>query len=222
MGGCQGHLVLKFVPSPVWGFFYQAAHIRHAMNPQRILQTGIDGLDEFLGGSLPRNVILDVYGPGGSGKSQLLMQAAVEAAAAGFRVAFVDTTGDFRPERMLQMHPQHSVLDHIGVLRATCVAEQMAAPAMTGDVDLLLVDNVTDLFMYEYSGEEAAPMRTHMLGAHMRSMAASCHGIRCLDNRIQRHTLYGQRRGREHAACNGFVHPCQDMAVRQTPAHGRV
>ena len=134
------------------------------------LRTGMAALDEFLGGSLPRGIILDVYGPGGSGKSQLLMQAAAEAAAAGFRVAFVDTTGAFRPERILQMRPVPGILHGIDVLRATSVAEQVAAPAMAGDVDLLLLDNITDLFSYEY-GEEKAPARGRELASHMREIA---------------------------------------------------
>ncbi|MBI1658449.1 MAG: hypothetical protein IS632_06720 [Thaumarchaeota archaeon] len=134
------------------------------------LRTGMVALDEFLGGSLPRGMILDVYGPGGSGKSQLLMQAATEAAAAGCRVAFVDTTGAFRPERILQMHPAPGILHDIDVLRATSVAEQVAAPAMAGDVDLLLLDNITDLFSYEY-GEEKAPARGRELAVHMREIA---------------------------------------------------
>ena len=135
------------------------------------LRTGMAALDEFLGGYLPRGIVLDIYGPGGSGKSQLLMQAAAEAAAAGCRVAFVDTTGAFRPERILQMRPVPGILDNIGVLRATSVAEQVAAPAMAGDADLLILDNVTDLFSYEYAGEERAPARGRELTTHMREIA---------------------------------------------------
>lgn len=134
------------------------------------LRTGMVALDEFLGGSLPRGMILDIYGPGGSGKSQLLMQAAAGAAAAGCRVAFVDTTGAFRPERILQMRPAPRILHGIDVLRATSVAEQVAAPAMAGNVDLLLLDNITDLFSYEY-GEEKAPARGRELASHMREIA---------------------------------------------------
>ena len=141
------------------------------MSGPGILRTGMAALDEFLGGSLPRGIILDAYGPGGSGKSQLLMQAAAGAAAAGCRVAFVDTTGAFRPERVLQMSPVPGILHNIGVLRATSVAEQVAAPAMAGDADLLILDNITDLFSYEYSGDEKAPARGREMAAHMREIA---------------------------------------------------
>lgn len=134
-------------------------------------RTGVAALDEFLGGSLPRGAILDVYGPGGSGKSQILMRAAAEAAAAGFRAAFVDTTGGFRPERIMQMIPLPAILDNIVVFRATSAAEQAAAPAMVTDADLLLIDGITDLFLYEYAGEEKAPARVRELIAHMRDVS---------------------------------------------------
>ena len=136
-----------------------------------MLRTGVDALDEFLGGSLPRGAILDVYGPGGSGKSQVLMRAAAESAAAGFRAAFVDATGDFRPERIIQMIPVPAILDNIAVFRATSTAEQAAAPAMATDANLLLIDGITELFLYEYAGEEKAPVRTRELTAHIRDVS---------------------------------------------------
>jgi DNA repair protein RAD51 len=42
---------------------------------------------------------------------------------------------------------------------------------MAGDADLLILDNVTDLFSYEYSGEERAPARGRELTAHMREIS---------------------------------------------------
>lgn len=158
------------------------------------LRTGVGMLDEFLGGSLPRGVTLDVYGPGGSGKSQVLMRAAAEAAAGGFRVVFVDTTGHFRPERILQMLPRRAVLDRIMVLRATSVAEQVAAPARAGHTDLLLVDNVTDLFSYEYSGEGAGSARGRALGAHMLDLSqrAARNGIAVMVANAVRYTGNGE------------------------------
>lgn len=158
------------------------------------LRTGIVALDEFLGGSLPRGIILDVYGPGGSGKSQVLMRAAAEAAAAGFRAAFVDTTGAFRPERIIQMIPAPAILDNIAVLRATSTAEQAAAPAMVTDADLLLIDSLTDLFSYEYAGEEKAPARAREMTVHMRDVSrlAVTHDMTVMVSNTMRYVGEGQ------------------------------
>ena len=139
-----------------------------------MILTRIDALDDFLGGSLPGGTILDIYGPGGSGKTQVLFQVAAAAAEAGDRVAYVDTTGAFRPERVLQMcrSPGTAILKRIDVLRATSVLEQEESlRRIDGGASVLLVDNVTDLFMYEYPGERMAFARGHRLMMHVRELS---------------------------------------------------
>ena len=166
----------------------------YILQPVNMPRTGIAALDGFLGGSLPRGAILDVYGPGGSGKSQVLMRAAAESAAAGFRTAFVDATGDFRPERIMQMIPVPAILDRIAVLRATSTAEQVAAPAMAADADLLLIDGITELFLYEYAGEEKAPGRARELTTHMRDVSrrALAHNMAVIISNTIRYTGDGE------------------------------
>ena len=139
-----------------------------------MIRTGVDALDEFLGGALPRGMILDVYGPGGSGKTQILLQVSAAAAEAGHRVAYIDTTGSFRPERVLEMCRSSgtAVLERTGVFRATSVSEQAGALRRLDDgISILVVDNVTDLFIYEYSGERRAFARSHLLMDHMRELS---------------------------------------------------
>lgn len=62
------------------------------MNPVP-LSTACDPLDALLDGGLEADAITLVFGEGGSGKTNLALQCAREAAAAGRRVAFVDTEG---------------------------------------------------------------------------------------------------------------------------------
>ncbi len=47
--------------------------------------------------------VCQVYGPGSSGKSQMLFSSAAHYAVSGRRVLFVDTQGKFRPERVLEI-----------------------------------------------------------------------------------------------------------------------
>lgn len=139
-----------------------------------MIRTRIDALDEFLGGALPEGMILDIYGPGGSGKTQVLLQVSTAAAEAGHSVAYIDTTGSFRPERVLQMCQSSgtAVLERIEVLRATSVSEQTGSLSRLDDsVSVLAVDNVTDLFIYEYPGEQRAFARSHLLMSHMRELS---------------------------------------------------
>ena len=54
-------------------------------------------------GGIPRGVIVDVFGRHGTGKTQMLLQAASRFAACGKQVLYVDTAGTFRPERVVSM-----------------------------------------------------------------------------------------------------------------------
>lgn len=157
-----------------------------------MILTRIEALDGFLGGALPGGTILDIYGPGGSGKTQVLFQVAAAAAEAGHRVAYVDTTGAFRPERVLQMcrSPGTTILERVDVFRATSVPDQEEAlRRIDGKVSVLLVDNVTDLFMYEYAGERTAFARTHRLITYMRALSrlALSRGIPVVVSNMIRH-----------------------------------
>lgn len=55
--------------------------------------TGCQGLDRLLDGGLESDAITLVFGEGGSGKTNLALQCARAVAAAGQRVAYVDTEG---------------------------------------------------------------------------------------------------------------------------------
>ena len=63
------------------------------------LPTGFAKLDSILGGGLGGGAITDVYGPAGSGKTQLAKQAAAACLARGGSAVLDDKTGKFRPGR---------------------------------------------------------------------------------------------------------------------------
>jgi len=139
--------------------------------------TGFARLDSLLGGGLGGGAITDVYGPAGSGKTQLAKQAAAACLARGGSAVLVDTTGKFRPARVLAMlraaGAPASALERLGVVRATSVAEQAAAvaPISGGGADLAIVDSVTDLFSLEYGREAQVPEKNELFMAHMRDLA---------------------------------------------------
>ncbi len=65
--------------------------------------TGSPVLDGLLGGGYPPKVLTLVYGPAASGKTTCCLLAALQAVAAGRKVAFVDTEGGFSAERLSQL-----------------------------------------------------------------------------------------------------------------------
>jgi len=118
------------------------------------------GLDELLGGGISAGTITDISGPGGSGKTQLAMQISLNSLQQS-TVLYQDTSGGFRPERMLEMIKvrglEPSLLDDVIVARITNTAEQLEyvkkIPVM--QPRLVVIENITDLFSFEYSKESS-------------------------------------------------------------------
>jgi DNA repair protein RadB len=57
------------------------------------IATGCPPVDELLGGGFERNTVTQLYGPPASGKTNLALAAAVETAAEGSSVLYIDTEG---------------------------------------------------------------------------------------------------------------------------------
>ncbi|MCL7416784.1 MAG: DNA repair and recombination protein RadB [Halalkalicoccus sp.] len=62
------------------------------------IPVGCPPIDDLLGGGVERGTVTQVYGPPAAGKTNLALCAAVECAAAGERVAYIDTEG-LSPDR---------------------------------------------------------------------------------------------------------------------------
>ena len=134
-----------------------------------MLSTGLLRLDDLLGGGIATGTIVDIFGPGGSGKTQLTMQISLNSLQDGI-VLYLDTTGGFRPERMLQLIKlkdlQSSLLDNMIIARITNTAEQVEYIKKISELrpKLVVIENITDLFTFEYSRE------TRLLEKHVRFM----------------------------------------------------
>ncbi len=113
-----------------------------------------------MGGGIKNGIITDIYGASGTGKTQLVMQISLNSLQKGGNVLFQDTTGEFRPERMLELIKNRklnsSLLDNVKVVRITNTGEQISNLSKIKKMDnfsLIIIDNVTDLFSFEYSKE---------------------------------------------------------------------
>lgn len=121
-----------------------------------MISTGLQKLDDFLSGGIPDGVITDIYGASGTGKTQLLFQICINAIKNGGNVLYQDTTGSFRPERILEIQKQQNltfdILEKITVSRITNTSEQLKSIDImnASNFSLIVIDNITDLFSYEY------------------------------------------------------------------------
>lgn len=144
-----------------------------------MIRTGIKKLDEILGGGIRGGLITDIFGASSTGKTQLALQIVAESLIGGGKIFYLDTTGDFRPERLVELLRtrsfDHQCLDRITVGRPTNTKEQMDAISAihSNDFSLIVIDNVTDLFSFEYSKEEQMLEKTTLFAKYMRDLAAT-------------------------------------------------
>ena len=178
-----------------------------------MMPTGHDTLDSLLGGGIRGGAITDIFGPAGSGKTQLAKQLAARALASGGSVFFVDTTGKFRAGRVLEMvrasGGDPGSLERLGVMRATSSSEQNAAlgdAARSGAV-LVIVDSVSDLYSFEYGREDQLGLKNSLFMAHMRDLAglAVRLGVPVVITNMIR-TFDGTERENLQAAVRQFAH----------------
>jgi len=143
----------------------------------QMISTGLEKLDEFLSGGIPKGVIVDIFGGNGTGKTQLLLQLSINSIKNGGNVLFLDTTGGFRPERILEIQKQSSIefdiLEKITVSRITNTSEQIKSikNLQKNDFSLIIVDNVTDLFSYEYQKDESIFEKNTLFTRYMHELS---------------------------------------------------
>ena len=129
-------------------------------NTKLMIRTGLKKLDQFLGGGIKEGLITSISGQSATGKTQLAFQICLNALDNEKEILFCDTTGEFRPERLVEMMQYQKInpllLDKIKVNRVTNTIEQIQSisKATLENYSLLIIDNVTDLFSFEYSKKE--------------------------------------------------------------------
>jgi DNA repair protein RAD51 len=142
-----------------------------------MIKTGLEKLDNILGGGIKSGIITDIFGASGTGKSQLALQIMASSLLEGGTTFYQDTTGNFRPERMLEMFKPRgldpSLLDRITVGRITNTSEQLSniPKIYESNFSLVVVDNVSDLFSFEYSKEGQILEKTNQFAQYMRELS---------------------------------------------------
>lgn len=144
----------------------------------QMISTGLQKLDEFLRGGIPAGVIVDIFGGNGTGKTQLLLQLSINSIKNGGNVLYLDTTGGFRPERILEIQNQSDlefdILEKITVSRITNTSEQIKSikNLQKNDFSLIIIDNVTDLFSYEYKKDESIFEKNTLFTRYMHELSS--------------------------------------------------
>jgi len=142
-----------------------------------MISSGLQKLDKFLSGGIPDGVIVDIFGENGTGKTLLLLQFLINSIKNGGNVLYLDTTGGFRPERILEIQKESQIeinlLEKITVSRITNTSEQIKSISdlEASNFSLIVIDNITDLFSYEYQKVESAFEKNSLFMKYMHKIS---------------------------------------------------
>ena len=104
-----------------------------------MISTGLQKLDKFLSGGIPDGIIIDIFGGRGTGKTLLSFQLMINSIKNGGNVLYLDTSGGFRPERILEIQKELEIeidlLEKITVSRITNTSEQIKSIKNLGKND---------------------------------------------------------------------------------------
>ncbi len=119
------------------------------------VSTGTDALDQLLAGGIESDIISVIYGPGGSGKTNICLHCAISVIRSGKKAIYIDTEGGFSVERLRQLEGySDSVSKKIFFLRPTSFGGQKKAfEKLEGLVDdkigLIILDSIAMLYRLE-------------------------------------------------------------------------
>ncbi|CAG8957950.1 hypothetical protein HYFRA_00000292 [Hymenoscyphus fraxineus] len=174
--------------------FITAAELGQVRKKCIRISTGSKQLDACLNGGFQTMSISEVYGEFRCGKTQLAHTMAViaqlpkaslanshsrEMGGAEGKVAYIDTEGTFRPERIMEIAERFGVdpdqaCENIAYARAqnsemqTELLEALASNFATNEYRLLIIDSVMALYRTDYSGRGELSERQQVLGSFLR------------------------------------------------------
>lgn len=124
---------------------------------------GIGCIDSLLNGGLENGIITEIYGEGGSGKTNICMQFSINVAKSGRRVYYLDSEG-FSTERFRQMSvsdPQ--IYDEIALFRINSLEDQELSLLKVQKLlektkvpGAVVLDSFTEYFRLEATGDSQA------------------------------------------------------------------
>jgi len=151
------------------------------------LTTGSKAVDKILGGGIESETTTEVAGPNGVGKTQLMHMLAItaqrpaEQGGLDGRVAWIDTEGTFRPERILEICRLRE-LDggatlrgiYHGLARSTDeqkkLIKQLYSLCPENNIKLIIVDSMIGHLRGEYLGRGTLSARQNELGGMLQTL----------------------------------------------------
>lgn len=123
--------------------------------------------DNLMNGGLESGCITNFYGPPGTAKTQIAMQAAISIANMGKKILFIDTEGGFSVERLQQM-TKDNILNNIMIMEPKewsdqkDVIKRLEELLAKEDVGLIIVDSIIALWRLSITEENASEINREL------------------------------------------------------------
>nr|XP_019007726.1 meiotic recombinase Dmc1 [Kwoniella pini CBS 10737]OCF46507.1 meiotic recombinase Dmc1 [Kwoniella pini CBS 10737] len=204
--GLSEDVVAKLLPPP----FQSGTEVAERRQSVVYITTGSKSVDAMLGGGIPTQSITEVFGEYRTGKTQLCHTLCVSTQlpedqfGASGKVAYIDTEGTFRPDRV------KSVADRFGVDATMALDNVLCARAWSSEQQcdllvelavrfvedrtykLIIVDSIMNLFRQDYSGrgelserQQAVDQKLNQFLARLQKLAEEFNVAVVLTNQVQ-------------------------------------
>lgn len=139
------------------------------------VSTGVDFLDELLNGGYEKDIITTIYGPAGSGKTNLCILFANSQAKKG-KVLYIDTENGFSVERLKQINPEYNkLLQNIMFLKPKNFDEQTKSIELIDQefksTNCIIIDSIALLYRLELGKNQDAIDVNRSLGNQLLKLA---------------------------------------------------
>lgn len=146
--------------------------------------SGVSCIDSVMGGGLEPGVISELFGEGGSGKSNLAMIFTISILKSGKKAIFIDSEG-FSAERFLQLNSEpEETAGNLILYRVSSLDDQEIAiiksgklMEKSGKVGILVIDSFTEYFRLENFKDAQSRSYAFQKQLGLLSNIAVMHGI---------------------------------------------
>lgn len=144
---------------------------------EKTIGAGSAIIDKLLDGGYETGVITTIYGPAGSGKTNLCMLCVKEVAEEGKTVIYIDTEGSFSVNRFMQVCKNYKkVLEKVILLRPVSFLEQKRAlnelrKIVNDQIGLIVVDTISTFYRLEVGdGRESIYETNRQFGQQLSAL----------------------------------------------------
>ena len=140
------------------------------------ISSGANFIDTMLKGGYDNDILTTIFGPSGTGKTNLCLLAAVRMAESGKKVIFIDTEGGIAVERIKQISTMYEdVLQRIIFFHPVNFQEQKEIFAtlkgMVNDsIGMIVVDSISMLYRLELGRSEEVYEVNSALGKQIAAL----------------------------------------------------